>query len=205
MRIKAADIVTFAVIFVLVSGLTGLSMYKEDKDTQLPDNSFIIESGNGGQYRIDEYDGQFYAFLKLSNGADYYLAFRTDPRELDSISIDLEAIDIISSANKIYTSVNPEDTGGKVAVAVLELDRAISLLNPVKITEAFYKEAVPEDPNVPVKGCKDSNSDQVIIEFRIDSQESVYVEDKCVIVEGTSSNSLIKASTRLGYALVGIY
>ena len=92
-----------------------------------------------------------------------------------------------------------------MAVAVLELDRAISLLNPVKITEAFYKEAVPENPNVPLKGCKDSTADQVIIEFRIDAQESVYVEDKCVVVEGTSSNSLIKASTRLGYALVGIY
>ena len=205
MKIKAADIVTFAVIFILVSSIGGLTVYKKDKDTQLPDNSFIIESGNGGQYRIDEYDGQFFAFLKLSNGADYYLGFRTDPRELDSITIDLEAVTIISSANKIYTSVNPEDTGGKVAVAVLELDRAISLLNPVKITEAFYKEAVPENPNVPLKGCKDSTADQVIIEFRIDVQESVYVEDKCVVVEGTSSNSLIKASTRLGYALVGIY
>ncbi len=205
MKIKATDIVTFIVIFVLVSGLTGLSMYREDKNTQLPENSFYFTSDTGREYLFAEDGGTFIAYLPLSTGQYYTMGFRVDPREIRETPIDLATTNATYAAKSVYATVNPLDSPAKVGVAKLQLARSISLMNPVQITDAYTQDSDPIDPDVPIKTCGDATSETLIIEFKIGTKDEVYMDGNCVVVEGKTADSLIESSDRLGYALVGIY
>jgi hypothetical protein len=205
MKISPSDIVTFVVIFILVSGLTGLSLYREDKGAQLPDDSFYFTADNGREYLFAEDGGTFIAYLPMSSGQYYTMGFRVDPRELDGKSIDLVTVNATYAAKSIYLTVNPFDSPAKVGVAKLELARSISLMNPVKLTDAFIKDSDPIDPDVPLKTCNDSTADILVIEFKLGNQDKVYLNGDCIVVEGKTADSLIEMSDRLGYALVGIY
>ncbi len=205
MKIKATDIVTFIVIFVLVSGLTGLSMYREDKNTQLPENSFYFTSDAGREYLFAEDGGTFIAYLPMSTGQYYRMGFRVDPRELRDTPIDLATMNATYVAKSIYATVNPFDSPAKVGVAKLQLARSISLMNPVRITDAYTKDSDPINPDIPIKTCNDATAETLVIEFKIGTKNEVYMDGNCVIVEGNNADSLIESSDRLGYALVGIY
>jgi len=205
MKISPSDIVTFLVIFVLVSGLTGLSMYREDKGSELPDDSFYFTSENGREYLFTEDGGTFIAYLPMSTGQYYTMGFRVDPRELSDTELEFSTVNTTSDAKSIYATVNPFDSAAKVGVAKLELARSISLINPVKITDAFNRDSDPINPDIPIKTCSDSTLTTLVIEFKIGNQDRVYMNEDCVVVEGKTADSLIESSDRLGYALVGIY
>ena len=205
MKIKATDIVTFAVIFVLVIGLGGMAGYKSDKDSKLPTNSFLFDSLNGREYLVAEDGGTFIVYLPLDTGQYYTMGFRLDPRELRNLELDLSTLNATYNAKTIYTSVNPDDPGAKVGVAKLGLVRSISLVNPTKITESFVKDSDPINPDIPIKNCDDSTPENLVIEFRIGSQDKVYLAEDCVVIEGKDADSLIEVSDRLGYALLGVY
>ena len=190
MKIKATDIVVFAVIFILVIGLGGMAGYKTDKDSKLPENSFYFTSENGGDYLIAEDRGTFIAYLPMHTGQYYKMGFRLDPRELREITLDFDTVTSTHNANSIYVSVNPDDPGGKVGVAKLELVRSISLTNPVKITDSFVKDSDPINPDIPIKTCSDSTSTSLVIEFKIGNQDKIYMDRECVVVEGKTADSL---------------
>ena len=100
------------------------------------------------RYLFAEDGGTFIAYLPMSTGQYYRMGFRVDPRELRDTPIDLATMNATYVAKSIYATVNPFDSPAKVGVAKLQLARSISLMNPVRITDAYTKDSDPINPDI---------------------------------------------------------
>jgi len=204
MKIKTADIVTFAVIFILVSSILGLYTFKDDQKGQIPENAFYYQD-----YLVyEDQDGFFTMIFLLTNNQQIPVQFRLDPRELSTISIDRGTVNLVQNADKIYTTFNPnEKQVGKIQVAVLEVSRLISLVNAKgpSIIESFSEDTNPITLDIPLRTCTDSTAEELVIQFEIGNTNEIVKISDCVKVIGKDNDALINSADRLGYALVGIY
>tara|TARA_Y100000034_G_C6898341_1_gene414690 strand:- start:1975 stop:2604 length:630 start_codon:yes stop_codon:yes gene_type:complete len=204
-KIRTADVVTFAVVFILVSSVFGLFVYRQDSSSQLPDNAFTYKDVTF----YEQSDGFFGVYLLRADGQVQPVSFRLDPREMDQIEIHNERMTTrISNADKIYTVFNPnlDINYGKVAVAIGEVARLLPLTtkNQVVSTDAYIEDSEPINPDVPVRNCDNIPAGVIIIVFEIGDENKIGGSGKCLKVEGTNEDNLIKAADRLGYMLVGI-
>ena len=106
--------------------------------------------------------------------------------------------------DKIYFSYDPKMDGVEVLTAgtiiqILGNSNAGIFKIPIVIS-------VSEDnnnPDFPIKTCKDATKEQGVIELRY-GESKIYSEGECVIVQGNNIEEFKKNNDLLGYILLGV-
>lgn len=137
------------------------------------------------------------------------------PKEVKDIKFDENVIKKIKSYGVdkgwIYFTIDPNESS-QVVIARNEVSRLVGKsefgILGIDIYGAFTSNISTsnlseEGTDYPFKTCKDAFGKQGVIWFSIGNQTRVYT-NKCIIVEGTTYEELIRASDRLAYGLLGV-
>ncbi|UCD03997.1 MAG: hypothetical protein JSW73_05705 [Candidatus Woesearchaeota archaeon] len=194
----------------LAIGLRSLS----DDSPEIIEGKEKIEF-EGYTFYYDPIENSYSIFAKIEDNRIEYItdvkdattrfAFRGDPRNISSINLDEDVVDIILNSNKIYLAYNPnEENLSKIAIAGIEIVRLTGNVFRIPSVEAYTEDADPVDPNVPLKTCEDATELTPIIFLEITDTTEIISEGNCIYVRGKNADELIEASDKLGMNLVGV-
>jgi hypothetical protein len=208
------------IAFIMIGSIAGIGVYNMGDDNnndnninnplQQRDDAFEI---NGYYFYENIQDNSFEAIISSPSGEALAVPFRTDPRNISHISIQEPALERIVTAEKIYLIFDPntptfDDDKNNVQLALGEVSRLITLVNQNHIYPSTAITAdIPNetyDNQIPIKTCEDATETTNVIFFTVASVDSVTLENDCVIVSGSTSESLISTADKLGMYLVGL-
>lgn len=134
----------------------------------------------------------------------YAIDMRNDPLSLENITVDGMINTRIYGDKQIYVTVNPNaNLSAKTTIAALEIDKIIDNPKLYNITVSSAM-TLPNTYGYPVKTCNDGSDNTTIIWLTLGSETTVYTDNYCIIVVGTSEDGIIRAADRLVYQLLGI-
>jgi len=174
---------------------------KGSDDTQ--DSEQTITIGNYQFYLLA--DSTFGTYFNVG-GKKLPIAFRLDPRNASTISLDPSAVEQVLSAKKVYITFDPNvEDKARMAVASAEIARITSLYN-IETVGAYIKDSDPPSENVPIKTCDAGQQFITVIELDVNNLTDTNIKNEkgCVIVSGKTADSLIDAADKLGMNLIGI-
>lgn len=181
-----------------ILGIIVYNMEEENNEEKLPENAFEYE----GYLFAEDTDGFFWA-RGVIKGRETPVVFRADPRELEDISINPNAVDKILNARKVYISFSPNQQEiYKIGIAKVQIERLLNAYQ-IPVVGAYSEDSDPIDPNVPVKNCSDSTDWTPVIMLEISDTTQITSGD-CIYVRGNNHDNLILAADKLGMHLVGI-
>jgi len=150
-------------------------------------------------------DGTFGTYTNIG-GKQVPIAFRLDPRNASTITLDTSSAQQISSAKKLYITTDPNIAdAAKMTVAAIEISRITGLYG-IETIGAYTKDSSPPNPSVPIRTCKNVEEFTTVIELGVDNSTSTSItNDKgCIKISATDADELILASDKLGMNLIGI-
>ena len=199
-------------IVILIAGWSFAMWNPFGEESELPANTFQV--GNYTFY--EELDGTYSIFARIEDNEINYVelpkdattkfVFRADPRNVSEIYLDATAAAKVISSKKIYLAFNPNQPDlGQMGIATYEVARITAEVYRIQTISVFTEDAVPPDPNVPLRTCADATNTTTVITFEItNTTTKVYSAGNCVYVQGADADGLILAADRLGMALVNI-
>jgi hypothetical protein len=204
-KIKSSDIITFLVIFILVTSIFGLYMNRQDtveKNTIKPSffyNDIAFYENSVGNYVV---------YLQ-TQGDPFPVEFNLDPRTMSDIYVEKNIKSKIRNATKIYSTYNPNTdkaTPARMVGSIIELGRMVPFVtvNRVSPALAYTEDDNPIDLDIPIKTCSDATYEIPVILFEIGEENKIYSEDFCVHVVGISGDELMRSADAMSYSLVGI-
>ena len=140
--------------------------------------------------------------LFINKGQEpYTISVRYDPRGLENISIEANLKNKILK-NELFVTMDPNATGLTV-IAGTEISKIIGspFLFNVPTHGALLRSA---GNNAPVRTCSDVNTTMAVIKLQKGSENKIFSEGDCVVVEGTDEANLIKSADRLSLTILGV-
>jgi len=134
------------------------------------------------------------------------IPLRNRPKDVESIAIEGDVRAKIITSTGIFITQDPL-LPVETSVAGIQLAKVLGTADysVFKIpTQGAFTESLTENPEYPVKTCKDATQNTRVILLQQGPENKVYVKGECVIVQGTDSNNLIKAAERTVYALLQV-
>ncbi|MBT3394967.1 hypothetical protein HOA59_02080 [archaeon] len=205
---KTIDIFIIILIVSLVALIGGIytSGLPESYDWEGPAGSFA--------FRVDDRNPAVtFHLIKLKDikGNIDNIPFEFGPEELESIGYNNEVSDYIFDKDFIYVIQNPEDSlilKGRAAITPVTITRLINKdIRPVHNLHAniaISEEYEGYSGEIEIVTCEDSSADIGVISLRYGNENSLYVENDCVILEYSDSDGSMKAATALVYHLLGV-
>ena len=130
--------------------------------------------------------------IQVSGGQKGNVMFRSDPREIENITLEIES-DLLKNITEIWVTTNP-DYDSDAVIAAGEIGR---LTAGVAIPTDYA--LTSEIGEFPKKTCEDATESIRIIDIRLGNQTRVYAEDNCIIIEADTNKGMIEAADRLAY------
>jgi len=202
----ARDSVTIVVI-VLILLLVGVGVYvlASDPETAVEDN---YQYSNGYTTFDVQKVSDTLTHITLLVGDDEVpisLTLRNDPRSLEDIPVSGTFNTRIFNDELVYVTFNPRaNLTGKGTIAIMEIsdilghDYLYDLPVYAAITEPYGGYAYP------IKTCADATDTETVIWVTLGSETTVYTENNCIVVVGTSEDELIRSADRFVLTLLGI-
>ncbi len=152
----------FGIFIISIMLLSLLNVYQTKGDNKVEYDGHIFY--NKGDYWISNINGK-------------ELSFRYNPREVE----DIELVNFPIN-NKIYVAYNPQEF--EQESFVLQESMTLFKSTNTRPVLACYEE---EDcPNIPLINCSEDSS----IMFKYNEKENIYIEDKCLVIEGSQEYQL---------------
>lgn len=130
--------------------------------------------------------------IQVSGGQNGNVMFRSDPREIENITLEIEA-ELLQGITKVWITTDP-DYDSDAVIAAGEIGR---LTAAVAIPTDYA--LISEIGEFPKKTCEDATKSIRIIDIRLGNQTKVYADGNCIIVEADTNNGMIEAADRLAY------
>lgn len=187
-------IVIFLIIFSLTSFLI-LRVVKKDNPNQYTYNNFrVFKNPNIVGYTIIGYRGD----------QPYHFKIRNDPRNTENITLSPEIRNLILQKPTVYFTMNPNLTS-KSVIAALEISQIISRSLGIynKETIGAITSPVENNPTIVIT-CDNVTKTENVILFKIGDETKVYLENNCIIVQGTDEWEIIRAADRLAYHILEV-
>ena len=200
----------------MIGSIGGIAIYNIGSDDNTPTGGSVDTNGidvNGYAFYENIQDGSFEAIVTDTSGNALAVPFRADPRELSDIIIEDNAVLSIKSAERMYLVFDPntedfEETKNNLQLALGQVSRLINLVtvNRIHPTTALTADIPNEtyDDTVPIKDCSDATETTPVLFFTIAQDDSVTIQDNCIIISGTTGDRLIDVGDKLGMHLVGL-
>jgi len=131
----------------------------------------------------------------INEQGPFFMNTRYSPKDLEDISINERLRPYFDNKTELYihiTGLN-ESFKGKTSIAALELNSLI---------ERFFSIPVKYEDNV--KDCSYSFNKTLVIDFRLNSKNEIYVENNCIIAMAKTEEDFIRISDRIIFHLLEI-
>ncbi len=166
-----------------------------------PEQIFVDEFYTYNGFDFAKIGGTWFTEIQIENRG-YIVEARFGPREVEDIHIDYGVYEKVTGADEIFVSV-PKDPGPVIAIAGIEI---------VRITGTYYEilniptrgAALEPDGDLIVKTCEDAGNGTAVIVLDYGDETKVYLEDECIIVQGTDEWEIVRAADRLVFSLLQI-
>nr|MBI4156524.1 hypothetical protein [Candidatus Woesearchaeota archaeon] len=154
---------------------------------------------NYNDYEIQEIrEGNYVGYktkVFIDKQGPFFMNTRYSPKDLEDISISERLRPYLDNKTELYihiTGLN-ESFKGKTSIAALELNGLI---------ERFFSVPVKYEDNI--KDCSYSFNQTIVIDFRLNSKNEIYVENNCIIAVAKTEEDFIRISDRIVFHLLGI-
>jgi hypothetical protein len=196
-RQRMTYIVLFLVIILLISSFFMVqSSRKKQEQYHFDYNGFDVSSVEGGY--------QFHVFINQNQESSFF-TLRSDPRTIENISMERGIKEDILVKEHIYVVIDPyANLTGVTTMAALEIDKIIEnpFLFNIPVNTGFTKPY--ESVGLDVITCEDVNATLGVIWLRLGKETTIFTENNCVIIEGTTEDDLISAADKLVLVLLNI-
>jgi hypothetical protein len=155
-----------------------------------------------------------YRFVKNEGGTSVergvMIPFRYSPMELESIYMVDDFTSEILSAEVIYVTREyslDEYTNQLDGIAMLTFIRVVDDVTDPDLYEIPTGMAITnavEGLDSPVVSCEYSNIEARVIELRLGTENRIYWEGECIVMEFVEPEDSIKVATKLTYHVLGI-
>lgn len=174
---------TYKVILALLA--LGVGLYLFLSTTSTPD-SFELNGFSFEEVRCPASESTCWQTIVVTNVAQHPIIFYSDPREVQDIPIDQEAVDVIlnltTSRNSSVTIAFDEGVPGEVGVAATLIARVTGeRLYQIDTSGGVYGQDI---------SCAQSQGLNRVIYLMQSDQEGAFVEDGCIIVTAPDSQRL---------------
>ena len=189
--IEKQVLVLFIVLIIIFGGfLIGIKISERIKAKA---NTFEYKEFTVHKARLEGTIVDFYFIpIQVAGGVKTNLMFRTDPRELENLTVELND-SIFKKIKRVWITTNPEYDSDAI-IAAGEIGR---LTTNVDITTGYA--LTEEIGEFPKKTCEDATSTERVVDIRLGNQTKIYSEGNCIIVEAESNSGMIRAADKLAY------
>jgi len=145
-----------------------------------------------------------WSVLAFVNEQPYLLNLRHDPKSIKDIPIEKNVRKQLLSKPTLYLTVHPNMTGNTV-IAAIEIANIISRRLGIFNIETIgaLTEFVPNNPT-PIITCNSITQNKNVLWLRTGPETKVFLENECIIVQGTTEEEITKAADRLIYEVLTI-
>ncbi|MBS3153069.1 hypothetical protein J4426_00690 [Candidatus Woesearchaeota archaeon] len=203
MNILIGVLIAILIAFIIFASLTydrgvltGRHIYESPKGSEFT----FLETKAGD---VDLYELQVYA-ERYGVEHLYQIPFRNLPRDVEFIPIQEGVGKKVLNARGVYITLDP-NLKADASIGAIEIASVIGTADfgVFKIpTEGAFTETT--DIDYSVKTCEDAKDGVVVINLRLEDENSIYAEGDCIIVQGDSYVNLIKSSERLLYSVLTV-
>ncbi len=131
--------------------------------------------------------------------------FVQDPRELEDIIIKEDAVNALAASDKVYVTFDPTQKNiSFVSESAKSIASAVFNFYTEDVVFAYSKDAVPVDPNVPLRSCEQASLKEPVVFLSIGSVNRVNLEKNCVMVSGKTYSDLQRTAGKLVMWLIGM-
>ena len=206
-------ITTIFILLLLSLGAVFLySKYQDSKD-------YFIYKGANGDYRIDIFltgNQTDYYVYSVSDDILYRIPLRKKPQDVEAIPLEPNLLDKItrpSGTHRVYITQDPGTANKTAQYSILALIDIGKILG--KAEYGIYKLNVQgaltmETPRskeiaLPIITCNTVNETVSVIYLTLGTENKVYSEKDCIIVEGKDTEGLTLAANKFAYYLLGVF
>ncbi len=189
---KKTGVIALIVVLIIIGAL-GIAFYKIRYRDNYTYKDFKVEKTPTG-----------WAVLAFVNEQPYLLNLRHDPKSIEDIEINKNIREQLLSKPTSYITLKPNLTG-KSVIAAVEIANIISRRLGIFNIETIGAITEPiEDNPTPIITCNDITPYQNVIWLRIGKETKVFLENECIIVQGTEEEEITRAADRLIYEVLTI-
>lgn len=181
-------------IFILLIGFILIYVIKINQQ----DNTFRYNGYNVIKTAPTVYNIEI--FLK-NDPNPHYISIRYDPRSLDYIEIEENIKERVLRDN-LFITLTPNLTSQSV-IAAAEISKIVGnqFLFNIPVNTALTQS---KNKDIQVKTCSDVTVKSSVIMLSLGDETKAYKKSECIIVEGTTEEEIIRASTKLVLDILNI-
>ena len=179
-----------AVLAVLVVGILILVILNKGGGTT---------SFNYNGYEIQEIrEGNYIGYrtkVFINDQGPFFMNTRYNPKDLEDIPVEEELRPYLDNKTEFFIHITDLNNSfkGETTIAALEFNSLI---------ERFYSIPVKYEDNL--NDCGSSDNDTLVIDFRLGQQNSVGIENSCIIAEAKTQKDFIRIADRIVFHLLKI-
>lgn len=157
-------------------------------------------------HRIPKITGDTYSIQVFvnNNPQPYLINSRYDPRELSKIEIENGVKNKILSKKELFITMDSKASAVSV-LAATEISKITGNAYLYNIPTHGALNAPVEGKNITIKTCEDAGMEIGIIYLKKGSNNKIYSNGECVILESTDENGLVKVADRLMLGVLGVF
>lgn len=212
---KKGSLAVIIIIFLILGVIIGILVVQKYKDSK----SFFTYKGLYGDYYIKKMlleNNTLYNVNVDFPNKRYIISLRNSPYDVENISLepDIEKnLNRKEGINMLYVTKDPEIiniTDNKATIAIIEFGRILGTneFGIYKIPSQSANTKLPENnpsSTVPIVTCANVSKEISVIYVKLGNKNEVYSKNKCVIIEATDGDNLIKVADKFAYHLIGLY
>lgn len=178
-------ILTLVIIFVMTSSVIGFMWGKDSSNTMKYKDFTFLRANSQWVLKTKTFDFAF----------DYF------PSEIESILIPNEAAQKIKGTVEIDITYDFNSTYSESIASV-----QYSMEQNLKAFDIYIRKGFTSNNtySMPIITCNDSTEIVPVIYFKESNETKVFIENNCIIAEGSSEIDFIKIKDRLLYSFLGI-
>ncbi len=194
-----------ALLIIFGSLLAAIKLFGKKEQEVLPE----IKVYNG--FVFEKYENFWLTKVKTmdsyGNTKEFDIMFHYTPYEVEYIPTEKNIRNetstpyIFMNAKRIYVTTEP-DYPSAVILGGVEIAKIISQIYGKEVKGALTKEV--ENSNAPVITCGNLTDDQRVIYLQLSNETGIFNEYGCIVVKGTNTDELLKASERLAFEILKI-
>ena len=200
-------------IFLLVLLIIGAIILFTFKVFSQP-NNYDYSTQNGVYHLSKEriFGINVYRINVSSSWGNYSYAFRNRPEDLEKLYLEPGIRDKLNRPNGVRVLYVTRDVGIRdltnnydiIALAPLEQilgsgAPGLYRLNLINAYTSFFKK------DTDIATCNKVNKQTAVIYLKLGTENKVYSQNDCVIIEGKDSEGLIMAAEKLAYHTIGVF
>ncbi len=161
---------------------------------------------------FDFYKGDLVWTTEIQVGNQLYvIPFYNHPKDLEDIPVEPsieKKIDRLNSSDRIFITLDPE-LESRAVVAAVELSRITGSrykIYNIPTHGALTKPSVKSKADAinPIVTCANADNQTLVIWIKLGDLNQVHSKENCILVEGKTSEDLVRSMDRLVYKLLRI-